>query len=87
MPAYDAGMSTTSQPLAPERLALPAADTANLLGISLRHLRALDASGRLPRPIRLGRAVRWNLAELRAWLDAGCPPRAEWEASGTWPRS
>lgn len=73
-------MSTHTPSLAVERLALPAGDVASLLGISLRHLRALDASGRLPRPVRLGRAVRWNRAELRAWLDAGCPPRAEWEA-------
>ena len=73
-------MSTT--PNLPELscLALPAAEVAKLLGISERHLWALNSSGRLPRPVRLGRAVRWNLSELRAWLDAGCPERSRWEA-------
>ncbi len=63
-----------------ERLALAAADVAKLLGISERHLWALHSSGRVPRPIRLGRAVRWNAAELSAWLDAGAPERDKWEA-------
>lgn len=62
-----------------DRLALPADDVAKLLGISSRHLWALNASGRLPRPIRLGRAVRWPLDELRAWLAAGAPERSRWE--------
>jgi prophage regulatory protein len=63
-----------------ERLALTAADVARLLDISQRHLWALNSSGRLPRPIRLGRAVRWNAAELRDWLQAGAPERSKWEA-------
>lgn len=62
-----------------EPLAVDAAEAARLLGISLRHLRGLDASGRLPRPIRLGRAVRWSVAELREWLAAACPARDRWE--------
>lgn len=63
---------------APERLALPAAEVAKLLDISERHLWALHSSGRLPLPVRLGRAVRWNLDELRGWLAAGCPDRSTW---------
>jgi prophage regulatory protein len=63
-------ISTAALPkLETERLALSAADVAKLLGISERHLLALHSSGRVPRPIRLGRAVRWNAAELSAWLD------------------
>ena len=62
-----------------ERLALPDAGVAKLLSISKRHVHALNASGRLPRPIRLGRSVRWRADEIRAWLDAGCPPRDKWE--------
>lgn len=65
-----------------ECLALPAAHVAKLLGISERHLWALNSSGWLPRPVRFGRAVRWNRAELQAWLDAGAPERSTWEAMG-----
>lgn len=79
-PIADWGLDAPTDAPVVERMALAAAEVAGLLGVSLRHLRALDASGRLPRPVRLGRAVRWNRAELAAWLDAGCPPRAEWQA-------
>jgi len=66
---------TTATPLA-----LRPREAAKALGISLRHLHTLNASGRLPRPIRLGRSVRWRADELRDWVDAGCPPRDKWEA-------
>jgi len=72
-------MSTASNLSESDRLALPAAEVAKLLGISERHLWALNSSGRLPRPVRLGRAIRWNLSELRVWLDAACPERSRWE--------
>ncbi len=75
-----ASMSNTTNGSDPERLALPAAEVAKLLGISERHLWALNSSGRLPRPIRFGRAVRWPVDELRAWLAAGAPERSRWES-------
>jgi len=73
-------MSDSLAPL-PRSLALAAADVARLLNISQRHLWALHSSGRLgPLPVRLGRAVRWNAAELAAWMDADAPPRDRWLA-------
>jgi hypothetical protein len=30
--------------------------------------------------MRIGRATLWRADELRAWVEAGCPRRAEWEA-------
>jgi prophage regulatory protein len=72
-------MSNISHAIVPERLALTAYDVAKLLGISTRHLWSLNSSGRLPKPVRFGRAVRWNLEELRAWLAAGAPERSRWE--------
>jgi predicted DNA-binding transcriptional regulator AlpA len=61
-------------------LALSADGVTRLLGISTRHLWSLNSSGRLPRPIRFGRATRWRANELRDWLAAGAPPRDRWEA-------
>ena len=61
-------------------LALSAEELAERMGVSLRHVRRLDSSGQLPKPIRLGRSVRWPLSEVEAWLAAGAPDRATWEA-------
>ncbi len=77
-------MSTTLNPAERERLAVTAAELADLLAISERHLWACHASGQLgPSPISIGRSKRWLLDELRDWLAAGAPPRADW----VWPRS
>ena len=72
-------MSNSKNVDATQCLAIPADAVARLLGISPRHVWGLNASDRLPRPIRLGRSVRWNRAELEAWLAAGGPRRDEWE--------
>lgn len=61
------------------RLAVSAEEVAKLLGISRAHVWRLHSSGRIPRPVRLGRAVRWNRKNLEAWLEAGGPPREQWE--------
>lgn len=37
------------------------------------------ATGRLgPKPIRIGRAVRFDLAELDAWIGERCPHASRW---------
>lgn len=61
------------------RLALAAEEVAEALGISRAHVFRLASSGRLPRSFRLGRAVRWDKAELQAWVAAGAPNRDRWE--------
>lgn len=65
---------------ADQQLLVTAAQAARMLGISERHFYKLHSSGRVPRPIRLGRTVRWRAAEFEQWLEAGAPNRAKWEA-------
>ncbi|MDW8244872.1 MAG: helix-turn-helix domain-containing protein [Thermogemmata sp.] len=60
-------------------LLLSARDLASMLRLSLRTIRLMNASGRLPTPLRIGGSVRWRADEIRAWLDAGAPDRATWE--------
>ncbi len=74
-------IATSLQVNAPEMagLAVDAAEVAKLLNVSLRHVNSLNASGRLPRPIRLGRSVRWLRSDLEAWLEAGAPVRDAWD--------
>jgi len=61
-------------------LVVSAQELASLLRLGLRTLRTMDASGRLPKPIRIGHSVRWSLEEIKDWLAADGPRRTEWEA-------
>lgn len=71
---------TNSDSTRSERLLVSAQDAASLCNKSLRTWRNWNAAGRIPRPVRIGRSTLWRLAELHEWVDAGCPPRQEWEA-------
>ncbi len=74
-------MSTTLRPIELNCLAIPAAELAERLNVSERHLWGMLKSGRLgPQPLALGRAKRWPVAEIEAWLAAGAPDRAVWQA-------
>jgi predicted DNA-binding transcriptional regulator AlpA len=48
---------------------------------SVRSVWRDHAAGRLPRPVRIGGAVRWRREEIIMWVAAGCPSRDEWEAT------
>jgi len=51
---------------------------AELLNISSRTLYRLDDMQAIPQPVRLGRLIRWRLAEVLSWIDSGCPQRRCW---------
>jgi predicted DNA-binding transcriptional regulator AlpA len=53
---------------------------ARLCGVSVASWDRLHAAGKTPQPVRLGAALVWRIAELRAWTAAGCPPLSEWRA-------
>ena len=57
-----------------------ALDVCDLLKISKSTLERLMASDAIPRPACFGRCRRWNLDEIRRWMAAGCPSRAQWDA-------
>lgn len=54
--------------------------TAKLAAVSTRTIWAFLAAGRMPEPIRLGRAVRFRASDIDLWLRLGCPDRASYEA-------
>lgn len=64
----------------PAPLLIDDREAAALCGVSRSHWRTLLQMGRVPTPIRLGRAVRWRREELVAWVAAKCPDAATWEA-------
>lgn len=56
---------------------------SKLLNLSQRTIYVMEKEGRMPVAIRVGKAVRWGLDEIKAWIDAGCPERSSWQ----WPRN
>lgn len=59
---------------------MKATDCARWLGVSKTTWLRSHNAGKTPRPLRLGRLVLWDCAELERWLEAGMPGRAAWEA-------
>jgi predicted DNA-binding transcriptional regulator AlpA len=78
-------LHSPQSPAAPDDAQLiEASELWSLLSISAATGWRWKAAGRLPKPIDFGSAsrstLRWRLAEVRAWIAAGCPRKAEWEA-------
>ncbi|MBY0228998.1 MAG: hypothetical protein K2W96_06950 [Gemmataceae bacterium] len=62
-------------------LMLTSRQAASLLNVSASSFDRMKAMGSLPRHVLIGPGNhRWNRDELLAWIAAGCPARAEWEA-------
>ncbi len=62
-----------------EPLAVSTKQLGQLLGLSERTIYRRDSSGQLPRAVRIGRAKRYLVDEIREWLKAGTPSREDWE--------
>ncbi|MCE3014842.1 MAG: helix-turn-helix transcriptional regulator [Pirellula sp.] len=52
---------------------VPATEFARLLHVSTRTLWRLQSLGNLPKPIRIGKSIRWNIQVIRNWIENGCP--------------
>jgi predicted DNA-binding transcriptional regulator AlpA len=52
---------------------------AEFLALSRPTFDRADAAGLVPRARFIGGVKAYSVKELRSWIDAGCPPRAEWE--------
>jgi len=61
-----------------QSLAVNVTQLAEMLSVSSRSIWRLSDSGKLPKPVRLGRSVRWNRREIEEWVEAGCPSRRQW---------
>ena len=53
---------------------LKVSDVAERLGCSTRTVYRLIATGNLPKPLRIGKLIRWEREGFEAWIAAGCPP-------------
>lgn len=58
-------------------------EVAHCLNLSERTIWRLNGAGKLPKPVSIGgKSKRWRMNEIAAWIAAGCPDRAIWEAMG-----
>jgi len=58
---------------------LNAKTLGQMLSLSKRQIFRLNSCGKIPKPIRIGGAVRWSAEEISAWLSASAPDRRTWE--------
>ncbi len=56
-------------------------EVAELCGVSTRTITRMVDAGKMPSPVRLGGAVRWNREELEAWIASGCQSPSSKEAA------
>lgn len=50
-----------------------AEEIGRMLKTSAKTIHLWADSGAMPRPIRLGRVVRFNIQVINDWISAGCP--------------
>ena len=60
--------NTPQEPVERDRL-LTIKETAQTLGISVRALYRLIASGELPAPLKIGKASRMSMTEIHAYIE------------------
>lgn len=61
------------------RLLVSIPEAARMLGVGKTLLYAMLNDGRLgPAPIKLGNKTLLRVSDLRDWVAANCPPRAQW---------
>ena len=69
-----------NEPVNKDIFALSVRSLAERLECSPRHVERMCAAGKLPSPIRMGRAKRWSVDEIKRWIAAGAPDRRTWNA-------
>ena len=72
-------MSDTATVTSTPHQLLTAKALGGMLSLSKRQIFRLSSCGKLPKPIRIGGAVRWVEQEVCAWLAAGAPDRKTWQ--------
>ena len=46
---------------------------AKMLQVTPRTVYRLADAGKIPRPLKIGKSVRWKRSELEQWIENGCP--------------
>lgn len=59
---------------------IDAVEVSRLIGMSARTVWRLKDAGKMPKPVSIGRRVRWRRAEIDEWITAGCPSFVKWKS-------
>ncbi len=54
-------------------LMMTAEELAGTLCVSKRQVWRLKAKGDIPKPVNIGRSVRWRRSDILEWIAKGCP--------------
>lgn len=52
---------------------LDIASVAAILNVSKRMVWQMRDAGRIPKPVKVGRLVRWRRSDIETWIEQGCP--------------
>lgn len=63
----------TSAPPAVEALLGDTRTVATMTALSTRTIKRLVALGSIPGAVKIGRALRFDLKQVRRWIERGCP--------------
>ena len=66
----------TAADFASQPVLLDVHSVSKLLACSARHVYRLADAGKMPRPLKLGKLVRWPRGKLEDWVAKGCPPKS-----------
>jgi prophage regulatory protein len=66
-------MNALKEPYSAATRLMNVGEVAKQLKVSGRTVYRLADAGLMPRPVRLGGAVRWDRVEIDRWIDSGCP--------------
>lgn len=52
-----------------------------MLSLSARTIWRLRSSEKLPRPVKIGGAIRWVQGTIEKWISMGCPNQKEFKSA------
>lgn len=55
---------------------MDARDVSRRLSVSTRTVWRLLSADQLPKPVRIGRSVRWQREVVEEWIRLGCPDQS-----------
>lgn len=57
-------------------------ELSRVTGLSKPTLWRHHEAGLIPAGMKIGRSVRWRLADITLWIESGCPRRDDFTAQG-----